>query len=121
LLKLLQAKLGAVFFMKVVPAIKLSLGVAAITAITIGAVTQSMPIQDPWFDYVLFIVASAVVSGMPEPDTQLSLPRFIYTWFYRTGHLLVANATAYFIHQQKWSTISSEGVETAGSSSTSHS
>lgn len=116
--KYLTAKLGAVILAKVVPALKLALGAGAVMAVFFGAVTQSLPVQDPWFDYILFIFASAFVSGMPEPDTQLSVPRFAYTWAYRTGHLLVANATAYFIHQQKWSTIS-EGVETTSSTSVS--
>jgi hypothetical protein len=77
----------------------------AAVAVTTAAIA-GLPIHDVWFDYALFIVFSSIVSGMPEPDTQLSLPRFIYTWAFRSAHLLVASATAYFIHQKKWEAIS---------------
>ena len=85
-----------------VPLVKIALVGAAVTS---GALLLGMPIHDPWFDYVLFIVGSAVVAGMPEPDTDLSGGKFTYLWFYRTAHLLVASATAYFIHKSKWGDI----------------
>ena len=78
---------------KLIPLVKIT-GVIAMVYLSAEAV--GMPIHDIWFDYVLFMVASALIGGMPEPDTQLSLPRFLYTWAFRSGHLLVASATAYF-------------------------
>ena len=75
-------------------------------AIVSTAIATDLPIHDIWFDYVLFIVASAIVGGMPEPDTDLPPRTFAYTWMYRSGHLLVANATAYFMHQKNWGEIS---------------
>jgi hypothetical protein len=74
-----------------------------------AAEVTGMPVHDIWFDYVLFMFASAIVGGMPEPDTNLSLPRFLYTWMYRSGHLIVASATAYFLHQRKWESINAGG------------
>lgn len=70
------------------------------------AAMTGMPVHDVWFDFVLFMVFSSIVGGMPEPDTGLSLPRFFYTWAYRSGHLMVSSATAYFLHQKKWDAIS---------------
>lgn len=113
MLRLMSAKVTAVLAVKVLPTVKLLVGAGSIIAVIVGAATQTLPLQDIWFDYVLFIIASAVVGGMPEPDTQLNLPRFMYMWAYRTGHLLVASATAYFIHQQKWPTIRDGVGETA--------
>jgi hypothetical protein len=97
-----------------IPAIAKGLTVGA--AVFIGAAVAGLPVHDIWFDYVLFIIASGIVGGMPEPDTSLSGWRFLYTWAYRSGHLLVASGTAYFLHQNKWSTIR-DGVEESGSNS----
>ena len=90
---------------KLAPLAKLTAGALAIFVV---AGVAGLPIHDIWFDYVLFMVASALVGGAPEPDTDLSIPRFCYTWFYRSGHLLVASATAYFLHQRKWEAISDD-------------
>src|SRR5579859_6172602 len=80
---------------------------ALVGAVLISTVAVAgLPIHDIWFDYVLFIVFSALIGGMPEPDTDLHGKRFFYTWIYRSGHLLVASATAYFMHQKKWPEIS---------------
>lgn len=95
------------------PATKLIVG--AILVFSVAAV-EGLPIHDPWFDLVLFSFSSGIVGGMPEPDTQLSLPRFLYTWAYRTAHLWVSAATAYFIHQNKWTSIH-DGVEASPRSS----
>lgn len=90
-------------FLKVLPALKVPLlGLIGFVV----ADLSGLPVHDIWFDYVLFIVFSAAVSGMPEPDTDLPLGKFCYTWLYRSGHLLVASATAYFLHQKKWNAIS---------------
>ena len=86
-----------------VPLVKVALVGAAITS---GALLLGMPIHDPWFDYVLFIVGSGIVAGEPEPDCELRGWHFAYLWFYRSTHLLVASATAYFIHKNKWAVIS---------------
>lgn len=77
----------------------------AIAIVSTAAVT-GLPVHDIWFDYVLFIVASAIIGGMPGPDEDLRGWKFWHTWAYRTGHLLVASATAYFLHQNKWAEIS---------------
>jgi hypothetical protein len=80
---------------------------ALLGAVLISTVAVAgLPVHDIWFDYVLFIVFSALIGGMPEPDTDLQGWRFFYTWIYRSGHLLVASATAYFMHKNKWSEIS---------------
>lgn len=92
----------------------LLLGAALFT----GAAVAGAPIHDIWFDYVLFMIASAIIGGMPEPDVNLPFWKFMYLWIFRSGHLLVASATAYFLHQNKWSTIR-DGVEESGSSSSS--
>lgn len=80
-------------------------GVAIGAAIYTGAALAGAPIHDIWFDWILFFIISAVIGGAPEPDSGLTGFSFWYTWFYRSGHLLVASATAYFLHQKKWSTI----------------
>lgn len=75
-------------------------------AVILGsAAIAGLPLHDFWFLYALFMVASSIVSGMPEPDTKLTGWRFFYTWVYRSGHLLVASGTAYFMHQKNWSQI----------------
>lgn len=95
ILALLAAKLPAL--------IKLSMvGFALFTFASFA----ELPVHDIWFDYVLFMIASSLVTGMPEPNVDLPLGRFLYTWFYQSGHLLVASATAYFAHQQRWQTVS---------------
>jgi hypothetical protein len=94
--------LAAFYKLLSVPLVKIAL---VGTAVTSGALVMGLPIHDPWFDYVLFIVASALVAGMPEPDTNLSGSKFAYLWLYRSAHLLVASATAYFIHKNKWADI----------------
>lgn len=85
-----------------VPLVKIAVVGAAVTS---GALVMGMPIHDPWFDYVLFIVGSGIVAGEPEPDCDLRGWPFAYLWFYRSTHLLVASATAYFIHKNKWGDI----------------
>jgi len=99
---------AAVYFAKALPVAKLLLGIGMVF---IAAAVGGLPIHDFWFDVVLFQFASGIVGGAPEPDTQLSFPRFLYTWFYRTAHLWVSAATAYFLHQTKWSTIHADGAE----------
>lgn len=86
------------------PAMTKTVLLGAVFLSTVAA--TGLPIHDVWFDYVLFIVFSAIIGGMPEPDTDLHGRRFLYTWIYRSGHLLVASATAYFMHKNKWSEIS---------------
>lgn len=82
-------------------------GLAVITA----AAVEGLPLRDICFDYVIFIALSAVVTGMPEPDTDLTGWRFFYTWIYRTGHLLVGSGTAFFRHAKRWKEISEIGPE----------
>lgn len=77
-------------------------GLAIITA----AAVEGLPLRDICFDYVVFIALSAVVTGMPEPDTDLAGWRFFYTWIYRTGHLLVGSGTAFFRHAKRWKEMS---------------
>lgn len=91
-----------------VPLVKIAL---VGTGVTSAAFAFGLPIHDPWFDYVLFVFASALVAGMPEPDTNLSGAKFAYLWLYRSAHLLVASATAYFIHKSKWADIGSQAAK----------
>lgn len=79
---------------------------AIIAVVFTTATWLGFPVHDIWFDYVLFIVASSIVAGEPEPDSVMTRSKFFYTWFYRSTHLMVASATAYFIHQKDWSAIS---------------
>lgn len=67
------------------------------------------PVHDIWFDYILFIFLSSIVAGEPEPDANLRGLKFVYTWFYRSTHLMVGSATAYFIHHKSWSDIDKDG------------
>ena len=98
------SKLGWIgFAMAKIPAIASGLLTGA--AIFFGAAVAGLPVHDVWFDWVLFFIISAIVGGMPEPDTTLPFWKFMYLWTYRSGHLLVASATAYFLHQNKWQTI----------------
>lgn len=85
-----------------VPLVKIALVGAGVTS---AAFAFGLPIHDPWFDYVLFVAASGIVAGEPEPDCELKGAPFAYLWFYRSTHLLVASATAYFIHKNKWADI----------------
>jgi hypothetical protein len=101
--KLGAAKMLTILGAKIPALAKLTMVSVAVIS---TALVTGMPVHDIWFDYVLFVVISAIVGGMPEPDTDLPTGRFIYTWAYRTGHLMVASATAYFLHQRKWDTIS---------------
>lgn len=96
------------FYILKIPALLKFTGL--VLAVFTVAAASGFPVHDIYFDYFLFIAFSAVVSGMPEPDTNLTTQRFLYTWLYRSGHLMVASATAYFLHQRKWSDISA-GVE----------
>lgn len=84
---------------KLPPLIKLIL--AATAAGTAVAITSGIDLHDIWFDYVIFVCFSAIITGMPEPDTELRGWQFFYMWAYRTGHLLVASGTAYFMHNRK--------------------
>lgn len=75
---------------------------AVIAAILVsGESIAGFQIHDLCRDYVMFILLSAVVTGMPEPDTDLKGARFFYTWLYRTGHLIVGSGTSFFGHQKK--------------------
>lgn len=78
---------------------------AIIAVIFVASTWIGFPVHDIWFDYVLFLIASSIVAGEPEPDTTLPLAKFFYVWFYRSTHLMVASATAYFIHQKNWGDI----------------
>jgi hypothetical protein len=73
---------------------------------------DGFPIHDFWFDCVMFMLISSLVGGMPEPDVTLPFWRFMYLWAFRSGHLLVSAATAYFLHQSKWPAIRA-GAEAA--------
>ena len=65
MIRLAGAKLTTLFAVKLLPAIKLSVGAGCMAFVAAGALTQSLPVQDIWFDYVLFIILSAIVGGMP--------------------------------------------------------
>jgi hypothetical protein len=100
---------------KIAIGIKLVIGAGAL--FTLAAV-GGLPVHDFWFDVVLLMFFSGLVGGMPEPDSDMSVPRWAYTWFYRSSHLWVSQATAYFLHQTKWTTIR-DGVEETTSHSSS--
>lgn len=100
--KLGVGKMVALFGAKFLYLTKLGLALVLVfsTASFLG-----FPVHDIWFDYVLFIAISAFVAGEPEPDSQLAGLKFVYTWFYRSSHLLVGSATAYFLHHKSWAAI----------------
>lgn len=79
----------------------------------ISSTVPGIDIHNIFFDYAVFILISSIVAGAPEPDmmNQLSFREFMYLWYYRSSHLLVASATAYFIHKDKWKDIASTTVE----------
>lgn len=60
--------------------------------------------------YAIFVVVSAIVSGMPEPNMDLmqkpasaqSIFKFVYLWVYRSAHLMVASATVFLSHEKWW-------------------
>ena len=100
--KLEVLKMTSILSFKILYLAKLTLlGFAMFTLATVAG----LPVHDIWFDYVLFIVISAIVAGEPEPDSELTGRKFVYTWFYRSTHLLVGSATAYFLHHKSWSVI----------------
>lgn len=70
------------------------------------AVETGFPIRDPWFDLVCLMALASIVGGEPEPDLKLNFREFIYLWFYRSSHLMLSVATAYFLHKNKWESIS---------------
>lgn len=82
-------------------------------ALLLVSSVPGIDIHNIFFDYAIFILISSIVAGAPEPDmaTQLSLKEFVYLWFYRSSHLLVASATAYFIHKDKWAAIAEKEPE----------
>jgi hypothetical protein len=88
---------------------KLPIAVKLLTVAAVAytaAFASGLPVNDIWFDAVLFMVVSSIVGGEPEPDLDLPLRKFLYLWFYRSTHLFVSTATAYFIHKNKWPEIS---------------
>lgn len=96
-------KLSALSLAKLPIAIKLSIAGAAI--FVTSAVT-GLPVHDFWFNWVLFIIISAIIGGMPPPETELPFWKFMYMWIYRSGHLLVASAAAFLLHQRRVDEIS---------------
>ena len=94
---------------KIPPLVKITAAGLAVMFTAMAAIGE-FDFHNIWFDYVLFIVFSAIISGMPEPDTELQGWRFFYTWAYRSGHLMVASATAYFMHNKQWEDISGKNA-----------
>lgn len=76
----------------------------------VSSAVPGIDIHNIFFDYAVFILISSIVAGAPEPDMlkQLTFKEFLYLWYYRSSHLLVASATAYFIHKDKWKDIASD-------------
>lgn len=93
-------------FAKALPVIK---GVALLAAFFTTAIVTGFPFNDPWFDIVILMGIGSIVGGEPEPDLQLTTRQFLYLWFYRSSHLFISSATAYFLHKNKWDTISGPG------------
>jgi hypothetical protein len=61
---------------------------------------HTLPIQDPWFDLVVFYVfLKILVSGMPEPTIKSSDG---YIWMYRSLHMMAMIPSRYFINKSFW-------------------
>ncbi len=87
---------------------------AALGAVFLAADFMGLPVQDPWFDFLVVYIVSrwamaSIVNGMPEPEYESSL---WYIWCYRTMHSLAHISTAYFSHKNMWKYIS--GIRDGG-------
>lgn len=100
------------------PALAKVLMACAVIVSGIAAVgLAGAPVANPWFDmfagYFLLQALNAFVGGAPEPDVFQKIKRnemgwgeFWYLWFYRSSHLFLSQATAFFLHPEKWKDIS---------------